>query len=131
MRRSKLLRLRALIELAAKSLNDKEALDAVELYPAWSAEQEYQAGIRVQFGGLLYRCLQDHRAQAGWDPAQAVSLWARVLIQEPGTVPQWVQPDSTNPYKKGDRVTHQGKTWISLMDGNVWEPGVYGWEEAA
>ena len=45
------------------------------------------------------------------------------------TVPEWEQPDSTNPYAKGDKVTHNGKTWISTADGNVWEPGVYGWEE--
>ena len=40
-----------------------------------------------------------------------------------------VQPDSTNPYAKGDKVTHNGKTWQSTTDNNVWEPGVYGWEE--
>lgn len=39
------------------------------------------------------------------------------------------QPESTNPYSKGDKVTHNGKTWRSTIAGNVWEPGVYGWEE--
>ena len=24
-----------------------------------------------------------------------------------------------------------GKTWVSLADNNVWEPGVYGWTEVA
>ena len=38
------------------------------------------------------------------------------------------QPDSTNPYSKGDKVTHNGKMWVSTIDNNVWEPGVYGWE---
>ena len=41
----------------------------------------------------------------------------------------WEQPESTNPYMKGDKVTHAGKTWVSTIDNNVWEPGVYGWEE--
>lgn len=45
------------------------------------------------------------------------------------TIPEWEQPDSTNPYAKGDKVTHNGKTWQSTTDNNVWEPGVYGWEE--
>ena len=83
MRRSKLLRLRALIEAAAKSLNDREALDAVELYPAWSAEKDYQEGDRVQFGGVLYRFLRANRAQAGLDPAQNSALWAPVVAVEP------------------------------------------------
>ena len=42
---------------------------------------------------------------------------------------EWKQPDSTNPYQKGDKVTHNGKTWESTADNNVWEPGVYGWTE--
>lgn len=31
----------------------------------------------------------------------------------------------------GDKVTHNGKTWTSIVDNNVWEPGVYGWAEYA
>ena len=54
-----------------------------------------------------------------------------MLIPDPTVVPEWEQPDSTNPYAKGDKVTHNGKTWVSDIDGNVWEPGVYGWTEVA
>ena len=55
------------------------------------------------------------------------SLFARVLIPDPEVIPEWVQPDSTNPYAKGDKVRHSGSVWVSDIDGNVWEPGVYGW----
>lgn len=131
MRRSKLLRLRALMELAAESLEDKDALDGVELYPAWTEGTEYQTGQRARYEGGLYRCLQSHTAEVGWTPVDAPSLWTRVLIEAADTIPEWIQPQSTNPYGKGDRVTHRGKVWISVVDENVWEPGVYGWEEAA
>lgn len=129
MRRSKLMRLRALIELAANSLDDTDALEGMELYPVWNAQAVYRTGQRVRHEGVLYRCLQDHESQAGWTPTAAQSLWARVLIEQPDVVPAWVQPESTNPYQKGDRVTHRGKLWVSRVDQNVWEPGVYGWEE--
>ena len=43
--------------------------------------------------------------------------------------PEGAQPDSTNTYKKGDKVIHNGKTWVSDVDNNSWEPGVYGWSE--
>lgn len=131
MRRSKLLRLRALMELAAESLEDKDALDGVELYPVWNDGASYQTGQRVRYHSTLYRCLQDHSAQAGWDPVDAPSLWTRVLIEDGNGVSDWVQPESTNPYGKGDRVSHNGKIWVSLVENNVWEPGVYGWEEDA
>lgn len=32
-------------------------------------------------------------------------------------------------YNTGDKVSYNGKKWISSYDANVWEPGVYGWEE--
>ena len=132
MRASKARRLRALIEAASdKGLSDKEALEGVELFPQWDGEAAYQKDQRVRYEGILYRCLMDHTAQPGWTPTAAPSLWARVLIEDPDTVPEWVQPDSTNPYMKGDRVTYQGKVWRSLVDQNTWVPGEYGWEECA
>lgn len=121
--------LRPLIEKAVASLPDEDALDGVELFPEWSATAHYDANQRVKFGGVLYRCLQAHDAQAGWTPDAAPSLWAKVLIPDPEVIPEWEQPDSTNPYMKGDKVKHNGKTWVSGIDGNVWEPGVYGWSE--
>ena len=131
MRASKARRLRALIEALADFLEDGEALEAPELFREWDGGAVYETGQRVRYEGILYRCLQDHTAQPGWTPTAAPSLWARVLIEDPDTVPEWVQPDSTNPYMKGDRVTYQGKVWRSLVDQNTWVPGEYGWEECA
>lgn len=121
--------IRAAMDAAAAALTDEQALKAAALYPAWSAEDTYDAGERVRFGGALYKCVQAHAAQADWTPAAAPSLWAKVLTSDTGEPLPWEQPDSTNPYMKGDKVTHGGKTWVSTLDNNVWEPGVYGWEE--
>lgn len=120
-------KLRPLIEKAAAGLTDADALEAVQLFPMWDMTAAYAINDRVRYDGTLYRCLQAHTAQETWTPTDAPSLWAKVLIPDPDTVPEWEQPDSTNPYAKGDKVTHNGKTWVSTIDGNVWEPGVYGW----
>lgn len=121
--------IRAAMDAAAAALTDDEALKAAALYPAWSAQDTYDAGERVRFDGTLYKCLQPHAAQPDWTPTAAPSLWAKVLTSDTGEALPWEQPDSTNPYMKGDKVTHGGKTWVSTIDNNVWEPGVYGWEE--
>lgn len=41
----------------------------------------------------------------------------------------WVQPQPgvVDPYAKDAKVTHKDQRWTSNLDGNVWEPGVYGW----
>ena len=111
------------------AVDDTIALSAKDLYPDWGEDTPYTTGYRVLHGGTLYRCLQDHVSQASWTPTDAPSLWARVLIPDPEVIPEWFQPDSTNPYMRGDKVTHNGIHWTSIVDNNVWEPGVYGWEE--
>ena len=127
--------LRALIEKAmteTASLTEAEAVAATCLYPKWSGDSvQYTAGQRVQDDGILYTVLQAHTSQPDWKPADAPSLFAKVLIPDPTVIPEWEQPESTNPYSKGDKVTHNGKIWVSDIDGNVWEPGVYGWTEVA
>ena len=121
--------IRAAMDAAAAALTDEQALKAAALYPAWSAQDTYDAGERVRFDGTLYKCLQPHAAQPDWTPTAAPSLWAKVLVSDTGEALPWEQPESTNPYMKGDKVTHAGKTWVSTIDNNVWEPGAYGWEE--
>ena len=122
-------KLRALVEKAVQSLDDADALDGKELYPEWETGTAYEIGVRVRYAGDLWRCLQAHTAQDAWTPSAAPSLWAKVLIPDPEVIPEWEQPWSTNPYMAGDKVKHNGKTWVSSIDNNVWEPGVYGWSE--
>ena len=111
------------------TVDDNTALRMLEFYPEWASDTAYSAGFKVQYGGTLYRCLTAHTSQYDWTPDAAPSLWAKVLIPNPDVIPEWEQPDSTNPYMTGDKVTHNGKTWVSDVDNNVWEPGVYGWTE--
>lgn len=122
MNRKKALQLRKLIEQTAVNLSDEEALTGIELFPKWSESASYEHGDRVRYEDVLYKCLQSHTAQATWTPTDAPSLWAEVLIPDPEVIPEWKQPDSTNPYMKGDKVNHNGDTWESLIDNNVWEP---------
>lgn len=110
-------------------LADDAAVEVADLFERWAENKAYTIGGRVRYNGVLYKCLQDHTSQADWMPDDAVSLWAEVLIPDPDVIPEWVQPKSTNTYMKGDKVTHNEKIWVSDIDNNVWEPGVYGWSE--
>lgn len=122
-------RIRTVMDAAGAMLTDEQALQVTQLYPPWDASAAYTADQRVRYADTLYKCLQAHTAQADWTPSAAPSLWAKVLTDPAGAILPWEQPDSTNPYARGDKVTHNGKTWISTVDSNVWEPGVYGWQE--
>lgn len=123
-------KLRPYIEKAAISLSDEDALEAVNLFPNWTPDADrYEKDARVNYEGVLYKCLQAHIPQAAWTPTAAPSLWAKVLIPDANIIPEWEQPDSTNPYMKGDKVMFNGAVYESTIDNNVWAPNVYGWSK--
>lgn len=123
--------LRALIEKAAASLADDDALNAVELFRIWRADTNYDTDERIRYGEKLYRCVQAHTSQSDWTPPAAPALWTEVA--KPGEIPVWKQPTGAqDAYSKGDKVKYpdaDGDVWVSIVDSNVWQPGVYGWEK--
>lgn len=108
---------------------DEMSLQVPNLYPTWRAKVEYALNDRVLYSDVLYKVITAHTSQTDWTPDVSPSLFAKVLIPDENIIPEWEQPDSTNPYMVGDKVTHNGKTWVSTVDNNVWEPSVYGWDE--
>lgn len=122
-------KLRPYIEKAAMSLSEEDALEAVQLFPNWRPDAAYLVDDKVQYEGILYKCLQSHAAQEAWTPAAAPSLWAKVLIPDSNVIPEWQQPDSTNAYMRGDRVMFEGEVYESAINNNIWSPSAYpaGW----
>ena len=131
MTRSKALALRALLVKASASLSDEDALGGVELFPAWAMDTFYERGVRLCYGGKLYRVEQSHTSQADWLPDITPALYTEVA--KPGEIPVWKQPTGAqDAYHVGERVHYPdaaGPVYESLIDGNTWAPDVYGWKE--
>ena len=130
MKREYAYKLRNMMHKASVSLPDEDALEAVELFPAWQADTAYSRGERIRLGDKLYRCVQAHTSQAGWEPDKMPALWTEVA--KPGEIPVWRQPTGAqDAYMTGDKVHYpdlDGPVYVSTVDDNVWQPGVYGWE---
>jgi hypothetical protein len=129
--------------------------------PEWKqpdSTNAYMIGDRVIFEDKEYESLVDNNV---WSPSANPSGWQLIEeeVEEPETpiepeipvepepetpvepeepeepevetVPEWVQPDATTAYKKGDKVMFEGKIYESTIDGNVWSPTAYpqGWQE--
>lgn len=115
----------------AGQINSATAGKHADLFGGWAENAAYQQGAIRSYGGALYRCVQAHTSQAGWEPEAAASLWAKIADPEEEW-PEWSAPvGAHDAYAAGSKVSHNGKHWISSLSGNVWEPGVYGWEETA
>ena len=111
--------------------DDAVALSIQEFYDVWDVGVTYEVGQYLLYKGVLYKVLQAHTSQESWTPDVTASLYAKVLIDPTGeTILDWEQPNSTNPYMKGDKVRFEGKIYESLIDNNVWSPTAYpaGWK---
>ena len=122
---------RAAMDAAGAQLDDAAALDAMAIYPVWEIGAAYATNDRRRYGANLYKCVQAHTSQADWTPDAVPALWVKVSVEE---WPEWVQPTGAHDaYNTGDKVTYNGKRYVSLIDANVYSPDAYpaGWEEQA
>lgn len=123
--------------LFANTLPPEEALVISSVFPEWDLGKKYKKDQYLRYGlnadnePQIYRVISNHESQYAWAPDKAVSLFTKVGFTETGTA-LWIQPmGSHDSYKKGDKVSHKGVIYISDINGNVWEPGVYGWKTEA
>ena len=130
MTRAKAEKLREMILKAVKSLQDEDALECVELFPAWKTGVDYDSNVRVRYDEKLYRCEQAHKSQSDWTPDVTPNLWTEVA--EPGEIPVWRQPTGAqDAYRIGDKVHYpdaDGPVYVCTLDYNIYAPGVAGWE---
>ena len=117
--------------VANQVTDDVVALSIQEFYDIWVVGVLYPVGRYITHNDILYKVLTEHTSQADWTPDVSPSLFAKVLIDPTGeTIPEWVQPDSTNAYMTGDKVKYEGKVYESTIDNNIWSPADYpaGWK---
>lgn len=116
-----------MVEHAIYTASDTVALDNKDLYPEWEYGAKYIIGQIVRYEDKLYKCYTNPGDNL-YPPSQVPAIWK--IVQPNVEWPDWVQPlGAGTEYNKGDKVTHKGLKWISDVDNNVWEPGVYGWTE--
>lgn len=134
------LEMRKALQMFVDTLDVETQLDKMlaipSVFPAWEVGTAYKTKKVISYGvnsagdPQIYQVLQDHTSAAEWTPDAATSLYKAIGITEDG-YPKWVQPlGATDAYNKGDKVSHNDSHWVSDVDNNVWEPGVYGWTEA-
>ena len=116
------------------NLTDEQILVIPLLLPKWRVGADYKENDRIRYSNKIYKVLQNHTAQEGLEPDVTPDLFERIMKKVVGDneqteILEWEKRDIKNPYMKGDKVIHNGKTYVCTIDNNVWEPGVYGWEE--
>ena len=94
------------------TVDDNTALRMVEFYPEWSAGQAYTAGYKAHRGGKLWRCLQAHTAQTGWEPENAASLWTEICESHDGTKYDPIPYNGNMALESGKYYIQGGVTYL-------------------
>lgn len=68
------------------TVDDNTALRMLDFYPEWTAGAAYTVGHKVRRNGKLWRVVQTHTSQTGWEPENAASLWEQINETHAGTI---------------------------------------------
>ena len=116
MRKSEAIKLRHHIETAVQTLPDSEALEALVLHPEWDAGTDYLADYKVRRGGKLWRCIQAHTSQAGWEPENAASLWTEICESHAGTLEDPIPYNGNMALESGKYYSQDSKIYRCTRD---------------
>lgn len=122
-------RLKPYIYKASVSLDDSDALEAVELFPVWQAEHVYtrkndeEIRVRDPEDGLLYKLnpdIREHHSQSDWPPRLVPAIWQKV--EKPG---QGDTPDNPIPWSWGLEIfngkyySQNDVVYVGIRDSGV------------
>ena len=103
-------------QINSLAVDDNTALRMREFYPDWAAGQDYPAGFKVQRGGALYKVLQAHTSQDGWEPENAPSLWTEICETHDGTIDDPIPYSGNMALESGKYYTQSGMTYLCSRD---------------
>ena len=124
------------VQMALTYLTDEQALTVKDLYEEYDPNgKNYKKGDRANKDGFLYKCLQDHVSQPGWEPGIAPSLWVALnsgehkgTQEDPIPVPDTVTTAGFE-YEYGKYYSENGEIYLCKRSGVENPEEMYGQKE--
>ncbi|MBQ5686908.1 MAG: hypothetical protein IIV23_04330 [Ruminococcus sp.] len=114
--------IRKAIDTFAENQTDETLIDNKAAFEFWRAGINAEKDKIYRYSENIYKCIQPHTTQEDWTPDKVPALFVKISLEE---FPQWVQPTGAHDaYKKGAKVSDEGKRWISNKDVNIYKPGL-------
>lgn len=103
-------------QISTLIVDDNTALRMTEFYPEWAADTEYTIGYKVQRNGKLWRCIQAHTSQTGWEPENAASLWTEICESHAGTLEDPIPYSGNMALESGKYYSQDNKVYRCTRD---------------
>lgn len=98
------------------TVDDNTAMRMKEFYPEWAADTAYTVGFKVQRNGKLWRVLQAHTSQVGWEPENAASLWEQINETHTGELSDPIPYDGNMALEIGKHYIQNGAIYLCTRD---------------
>lgn len=86
-------------------VDDNTALRMTDFYPEWEPGKDYPVGYKLTRNGKLYKVIQAHQSQAGWEPENVPAMFTEINETHDGTMQDPI------PYS-GNMALEQGKYYF-------------------
>lgn len=103
-------------QINSLAVDDNTALRMRSFYPEWASGESYGIGHKVQYGGKLWRVLQAHTAQVGWQPTNTPSLWEQINETHDGTIDDAIPYDGNMALESGKYYTQNDVIYLCNRD---------------
>lgn len=98
------------------TVDDNTALRMLDFYPEWTPGTAYAAGYKVRDNGKLWRVLQTHTSQEGWEPENAASLWEQINETHAGTLDDPIPYDGNMALESGKYYHQDYEIYLCTRD---------------
>lgn len=86
-------------------VDDSTALRMIAFYPEWEPGKAYAVGHKLTRNGKLYKVIQAHTSQVGWEPEKVPAMFTEICETHSGEL------DDPIPYS-GNMALEKGKHYI-------------------
>ena len=113
--------IRTSIDSVTGTMADADAAKNPMLFLPWESDTQYAVGDRRRHDGKVYKCLQAHTSQAGWEPSAVPALWVVINTSSPGTIDDPIPAARGMEYEYGKYYLdpEDGKTYLCKRTGEV------------
>ena len=108
--------LRPYIVKAAQSLDDTDAVHAVDLYDEWQSDTAYKVGYKLRRNGKVWRVRQAHTSQTGWEPENVPALFEEINETHAGTLDDPIPYEGNMALEAGKYYSQDGVVYLCTRD---------------
>ena len=111
---------RALLFFAAGA-TDEQAASFPSLYPIWRPGEQVTAEERRYYPPTerLYRAIQSHTTQTGWEPDAAPALWTCLDLEHAGTPDDPIPAVHSIEYEQGKYYSEGDRLYLCVRDSGI------------